>query len=91
MLGQRRRRCPSIKPALEQYLVFAGNTVQCQSWHSKHETFTQRRLNVGPPSATLANIDPALVQRLVFCTGRHLKQQMTLKKQHSLLLITLYV
>ena len=38
-------------------------------WHSeepsKHETLTQCWANVSPPSTTLANISPTLVQRLV--------------------------
>ena len=46
-------------------------------FYIKHETINQCRFNVYPPFATLSNIKPALVQRLVFAVY-------TTSKKHKL-------
>ena len=63
-LGHRLRRWPNINLTLGRCVVFAlterlltsGNVgpMLIQILPSKHKTFTKRRFNVGPPSATLA-------------------------------------
>ena len=62
-----KRRCPSIKPALVQRIVFAGlssiaaGLVVLTAGGDYMPTLTQCLLNVGPASPVLASIHSALV------------------------------
>ena len=64
MVVQRRRRWATIKTTLVHYFVY-WLTISMSLSPIKHDTLCQFWFNAGSPSATLDNIKPTLVWRLV--------------------------